>query len=149
MLREFKRILKPGGLLIISSPDKRYYSDLPGCQNQYHVKELYEDEFKELIRLHFENLNLYGQKVTGGSLVFSKDERRAEFSIFRGDFDDLTEVNALSGAPYLICRYRHPFFDGELIEEARRQGQVLVNDMRNALSFRVGPHANSPASMVS
>jgi len=49
MISEIKRVLKPNGTLIISSPDKRNYSEGPGIANPYHIKELYEEEFKLLI----------------------------------------------------------------------------------------------------
>jgi SAM-dependent methyltransferase len=152
MIREFKRISKPGGLLVISSPDKRYYSDLPGFHNPHHVKELYEDDFKRLIGAHFNNLHLYGQKIAGGSLVFSKEAQRAEFSVISGDFDHLTEATGVSGAQYIICLASDSalptlpasFFDGELIAEARRQGEMLLNDMRKSVSFKVGSTMTAP-----
>ena len=37
MLAEIKRVLKPDGLLIISSPEKREYSDSPNYKNAFHV----------------------------------------------------------------------------------------------------------------
>jgi ubiquinone/menaquinone biosynthesis C-methylase UbiE len=146
MLREFKRILKPKGLLIISSPDKRHYTDLPKFHNPFHVKELYEHEFLELIQAHFKNTRLYGQKLAGGSLVFSKQQGCSSFTVYEGDFDRLNEVSAVSGAQYLICfasdaplpDISASFFDGELIAEARRQGEAMLHDMAGSLSFRIG-----------
>ena len=45
MMREIKRVLVPGGVLMISSPDKLEYSDIPNYSNEYHVRELYRGEF--------------------------------------------------------------------------------------------------------
>ena len=53
MLREIKRVLREDGVLLISSPDKKYYSDELNYSNPYHVKELYRDEFEALIGRHF------------------------------------------------------------------------------------------------
>jgi ubiquinone/menaquinone biosynthesis C-methylase UbiE len=38
MLRELKRVLVPGGLLAMSSPDKYRYPISPGYRNPFHVK---------------------------------------------------------------------------------------------------------------
>ncbi|WP_336275057.1 glycoside hydrolase family 99-like domain-containing protein [Vreelandella indica] len=70
MLQDIKRVLRPGGLLIISSPDKREYSDVPGYNNPFHVKELYHDEFESLLAQHFSHHHLLGQRVVFGSAIF-------------------------------------------------------------------------------
>ena len=49
MMAEIRRVLAPEGILMLSSPDKKYYSDIPKFQNSYHIKELYFEEFKDLV----------------------------------------------------------------------------------------------------
>ena len=41
LLAEFRRVLKPDGCLLLSSPDKATYTDEQGSNNEFHVKELY------------------------------------------------------------------------------------------------------------
>jgi len=69
MMAEVKRVLKPGGILLMSSPDKLYYSDLTGYKNPYHVKELYQHEFENLLAKYFTQTNYYRQKNFIGSLL--------------------------------------------------------------------------------
>ena len=63
MLDGFARLLKPGGLLLVSTPDKRNYSDIPGTVNEYHVRELYRDQFETLLASRFAAHCLFGQKL--------------------------------------------------------------------------------------
>src|SRR5438552_3661608 len=70
MLDEIKRVLKPGGTLIISSPNRLTYSDEPGYKNPFHIKELYYDEFQELLRRRFKSIRMFGQRLAAGSFVF-------------------------------------------------------------------------------
>lgn len=61
-LSELKRVLKPDGILIISTPNKAIYGLLGGDAHDFHVKEFLLDEFKELLNKFFDVRNLYGQK---------------------------------------------------------------------------------------
>ena len=70
MLDEIKRVLRPSGTLIISSPNRLTYSDEPGYRNPFHVKELYYDEFHELLRRRFKSIRIFGQRLAAGSFVF-------------------------------------------------------------------------------
>ena len=64
MLDGIKRVLAPDGLLIISSPNKKVYSDLAGHHNEFHVKELYFDEFDELLKSRFAHVVYLGQRIS-------------------------------------------------------------------------------------
>ena len=69
MMREIRRVLRPGGLVIMSSPNRPVYDQTLVEPNPYHVKELDEGEFVELLRTHFAHVALYGQRVAQGSFV--------------------------------------------------------------------------------
>ena len=68
MMAEIRRVLRPNGTLIMSSPDKRYYSDLPGHANPFHLRELYHEEFQELIRRFFPHASFMLQRISYGSM---------------------------------------------------------------------------------
>ena len=72
MMQEFKRVLRSNGVLLISSPDKYQYSVEPGCCNPYHIKELYQHEFKQLLGNYFKNVNYFGQRLIFGSGIFAE-----------------------------------------------------------------------------
>lgn len=69
MLDEFCRVLVPGGILMISSPNKLVYSDAADHKNPFHVKELYFAELRDLLSRRFGHVAIYGQRVAASSLV--------------------------------------------------------------------------------
>ena len=70
MLDGFVRLLAPDGLLLVSTPDKRTYSDLTGFRNEFHTRELYRDEFEAMLRQRFPALRLFGQKLLFQSVMW-------------------------------------------------------------------------------
>lgn len=72
MLVEFARVLKPDGLLVISSPNKRLYSDTRGYVNEFHRHELYRDGLAALLAESFPAQSWYHQRVTPWSAIWSE-----------------------------------------------------------------------------
>jgi SAM-dependent methyltransferase len=66
---EISRVLKPGGVLVISTPDRVPYNEMNGSANPYHLKELDRAEFKLLLKKRFKSVQLLGQCYLEGSLI--------------------------------------------------------------------------------
>lgn len=73
MLDGFVRLLAPGGILLVSTPDKHVYSDLSGFRNEYHVRELYRHEFEAMLQARFAHRRLFGQKLLFQSALWDAD----------------------------------------------------------------------------
>jgi glycosyltransferase involved in cell wall biosynthesis/ubiquinone/menaquinone biosynthesis C-methylase UbiE len=84
LLQEIKRLIKDDGILIISTPNKKTYSDDDNYKNPYHLKELYYSEFYELLKKNFGFIYLSGQRVISGSSIYpvSSHETITSFSEF-------------------------------------------------------------------
>jgi ubiquinone/menaquinone biosynthesis C-methylase UbiE len=102
MMTEIRRVLRPDGTLIISSPDKRYYSDLTGHVNPFHLRELYREEFHALIRRFFSHACFLSQRISYGSIV-APEKPSAGFVEYRGDFDAVESHAGLQGAVYNLA----------------------------------------------
>ncbi len=83
----FARALSDDGVLVISSPDKKTYSDDRGFANEFHVRELYRDELLDLLRPHFPVVRLFGQKLLFQSAIWNLDGTpvRADAATSHGD----------------------------------------------------------------
>jgi hypothetical protein len=68
-LAEIVRVLRPNGQLLISSPNKLVYSDDAHYHNPYHARELYFDEFRDLLQRSFARCRVYGQRIIATSAI--------------------------------------------------------------------------------
>jgi ubiquinone/menaquinone biosynthesis C-methylase UbiE len=75
MLAGFYRVLKKDGVLLISTPDKKNYTDATGVVNPHHVRELYFEEFSDLLDRHFSAKKIYTQKLLFQSSLWALDQQ--------------------------------------------------------------------------
>lgn len=68
-LNEIRRVLKPDGILIISTPNKMVYTDLVKGINKFHVKEFYVDEYIEFLHGFFSNIDIFCQYPDTGYFI--------------------------------------------------------------------------------
>jgi ubiquinone/menaquinone biosynthesis C-methylase UbiE len=79
MVREMARVCSPEGLVLISTPNKAVYSDGRKYVNPFHIRELYFDEFADLLKRHFPYVSIAEQQIRAGSLIsFSTAESLCE-----------------------------------------------------------------------
>lgn len=76
MLAEFARVLKPDGLLVISTPNRPVYSPPGKPPNPYHVKELDVGEFTSALKKSFRHVRMLGQRFQLGSTIAELAEKQ-------------------------------------------------------------------------
>jgi len=69
LIAEFRRVLRPGGLLIISTPDRNVYSPDGSVPNPHHIRELDQKEFVDLLQPTFPSIRLFLQRPMIGSAI--------------------------------------------------------------------------------
>jgi GT2 family glycosyltransferase/SAM-dependent methyltransferase/glycosyltransferase involved in cell wall biosynthesis len=73
VLSEVARVLSDDGVLLISTPDRRLYSDATGQVNPFHQHELTSEEFSALLAEQFEHSAVWGQRTITGSHLGALD----------------------------------------------------------------------------
>jgi GT2 family glycosyltransferase/2-polyprenyl-3-methyl-5-hydroxy-6-metoxy-1,4-benzoquinol methylase/glycosyltransferase involved in cell wall biosynthesis len=89
MLAEIRRVLRPNGVLIISSPNRPIYSEESGKHNEFHVKELDFNEFDELLKVQFPTVHYFGQRMLMGSVIQPLEGGQSSFRAWHDDGNDL------------------------------------------------------------
>jgi O-antigen biosynthesis protein len=88
-LKEIKRLLKPDGILIISTPNKKIYSDKDNYKNEFHLKEFYRDEFGKFLKKYFSKVFISGQQIfTGSTIMHPGGKSKMGFSPYFLNYTD-------------------------------------------------------------
>lgn len=153
MMLEVKRILTPGGVLIISTPERDNYKKIDK-DNPFHVKELNFGEFKSLIKKHFAFYTFLGQNYVNGSVMIPVEAEHSNPLEYNGDFEKINTEDFNNNRLYNIAiasditlqenAIKSSFFNGsenlhiyyhKIIEAA-----VTLNTLRiqNTASYKIG-----------
>ncbi|MBV9358517.1 MAG: methyltransferase domain-containing protein [Chloroflexi bacterium] len=105
-LREVKRVLRPGGRFVVSSPERDVYSPAGGPVNPHHVRELTRGELTRLLQATFASVTLYAQRVLVGSALMPESMSTYGQPLITFERRDATHFEASEGLPrpvYLLA----------------------------------------------
>lgn len=105
MLAEFARVLKPDGLLVLSSPNKRLYSDARGYVNEFHRHELYRDALSELLAPTFPAQRWHHQRLSFWSGIWAEGGGDGA-EAWRGDAAGVASYPAPEGMYFIVVAAR-------------------------------------------
>jgi ubiquinone/menaquinone biosynthesis C-methylase UbiE len=122
MLAEFARVLEPEGLLIISSPNKRLYSDAREYVNEFHRHELYRDGLAALLASSFPAQSWYHQRVAPWSAIWPEHPTDGA-EAWLGDGGGITPYKPPEGMYFIVVAGRSanallPIATGSLFTDA-------------------------------
>ncbi len=113
MISEVRRVLKPEGILIISSPNKSVYSNEREFKNHFHVKELDFYEFNCLLQKQFEVITYFGQSLQISSSIFPVSENKSTLKAWVDDGINIKPQSPLLNEPVYyvaVCASKKDLF---------------------------------------
>lgn len=136
-LEEVKRVLKPGGKLIISTPDKENYRKgfAKGDYNRFHKRELSRHEFEHLLRSYFSIERLYGQVEVGKSKKnISTNGTAVKKSSFKNFVRRLVVKNTLLYKLFVVMTLKRIRYAVRPLDEYKQYTYLIavcVNNLRH------------------
>jgi len=102
---EVRRVLRPGGFMVISTPDANVYSAPGSAPNPFHMRELTQADFIAVLSGAFRHVHLYGQRIVMGSAILAyRGEGEVEQRIYeRRDSATFESHGELPRARYVIA----------------------------------------------
>ena len=79
---ETARAIRPGGVVVISTPDKAAYSDARSYVNSFHAREFYQDELKALLYSYFRQVTIVSQRMRAGSMISAGPYVQSKAEVF-------------------------------------------------------------------
>jgi len=151
-LSELKRVLKPGGILMISTPDRVNYSEIREYKNLFHRKELDGEELKSLIRKFFSSSVFYKQQSVSGSQLIKENETAITI-FYKGNYTKLDTSKAPVTMYWLAIATDQPgewpgssFFQSAMTEDEIREDQTHL--IKQTATYRFGHLILSPFKWI-
>jgi ubiquinone/menaquinone biosynthesis C-methylase UbiE len=151
MMREFKRVLRPEGVVVISSPDKKYYTDITGFNNPFHVKELYSDQFLDLLKSYFSHVNMMKQGIAKGSFIYNANRNSVDkVVIFDGNFNqietkeniNMPDYNLIVASDQEVIVPSYSFFETNRFD-------IELKKLQNSTTYKIGKGIMAPYKFFS
>jgi ubiquinone/menaquinone biosynthesis C-methylase UbiE len=153
MMKEIKRVLKAEGILIISTPDKKFYSDLRNYKNPFHVKELYKNEFENLVSKYFKKTQVLSQGyLFGNSLIFNNLDKD-EMVLYTGSFSQIKTKSfnpnfiLIIGSNSEFKKTENSIFDGGNEILSMNENEILKR-FQKSNSYKVGNFILQPLKII-
>ena len=129
--------MRPGGTLIISTPDSKIYSPDGRPANKFHRRELTECEFLTLTKSYFCNVTLLRQRPLLGSVILSAAAGEGKVTTFDRRGDDTFETNSgLARALYLLAWCSDSTIDTPAASVYVETSQIEVRDAERNSELR-------------
>lgn len=152
LLNELKRVLKPEGILMISTPEKANYTDTTKYNNPFHKKELYGYEFKQLINRHFKFASFFSQSSFTGSVI-QKEQPDYFHAIFSGDFDKIKESKSMVAMYWIAITsdIELPALNPSIFHHAKPVSQIQYEEaekVKKTFTYRTGHFLLMPFKII-
>lgn len=140
-MSEIKRVMRPGALVIISTPDKDQYTLKSGYTNPFHVKELNRPDFEALLAKYFKQVKIFTQETSHSSVISSPGVNINDR--YTGSHEQIIK-NAAADALYLVALASDsdlPAISGSLFSGQSILEQALAAEkalLKNTLTYRLG-----------
>ena len=102
MLAEFRRVLAPTGVLVISSPNRPVYNEAGSVENHFHVSELDRAELKALLDPAFPRQAWHAQRVVAQSALWAEGGDRGETCYAMLESDEVHEARQPAPPMYFV-----------------------------------------------
>lgn len=139
LLEEIARVLTRTGLLIISTPNEAVYSKRSNHKNPYHIKELNQAEFRQLLNACFLNTRILTQQNYSGSIILSAPEELNKLKKWTGDYNGI-KADGISEAEYFVALASNdalPEVEAAYFEDAALLTTGLT-DLKNTITYKTG-----------
>jgi SAM-dependent methyltransferase len=113
MVAELRRVLKPGGPLVLSTPNRSFGPPERHTGNKFHIREFTADEVRDLLQTHFAEVRLFGQRPSAAYRYVPFLMIQAEYSAAALAWKALLRLPYRARNTLAVALSGRPFYPGE------------------------------------